>query len=276
VTTRIADILTRVRDSLSDSTGDRWTEARLLRLIDESQKDLAKKALLLRTKIGVSLLADINTYELPEETIHTIRFVNEDGEPITTMTHEQMDALDFGWETRTGSTIEYIVYDKVNPRQFKVYPIPTTADDGAGESFLATDFGVVTLVDDDGVDDFGVVTTITTSATLTATFSSDFGVLTDMSSIFQSITVYYYRYPTDIDAVDIAPSVLEIDEIYDRAIKNYVVGESWLDDKDTQDVTLGRSKKKEYRTERDDARKDSAKDFTRAPKRRTQYNDGFQ
>ena len=51
--TRIANILTRVRDSLSDPSKDRWTDERLLRLIDEAQKDLAKKSLLLRTKIGV-------------------------------------------------------------------------------------------------------------------------------------------------------------------------------------------------------------------------------
>jgi len=273
---RVADILTRVRDSLSDDAGDRWTDARLLRLIDEAQKDLAKKSLLLRSKIGVALLADINVYQLPDDTIHFLRFVNADGEEIPVVTHEEMDKLNFGWEIVTGTEIEYIVYDKLNPRMFKVYPIPSAADDGDGESFTTSDFGVVTLSEDDAVDDFGIATSITTSATLTATWNSDFGVLTDMSSVFQSIVVYYYRYSTLIDAIDIAPSVMEIDAIYDRAIKLYVVGEALLDDKDTQDVTLGRSRKKEYREDRDKASSDSSKDFNRATQRRTTYNSGFQ
>lgn len=273
---RVADILERVRDSLSDSTGDRWSDARLLRLIDEAQKDLAKKSLLLREKIGVSLLADISVYELPTDTIHTQRFVNAEGEEIVCKTHEQMDKLDPGWEIRTGDEVEYIVYDKLNPRQFKIYPIITASDGGAGETFLTDDYGVVTAVDEDTVlDDYGVAASITTSATLTATWSSVYGVVTDESTIYQSIVVYYYRYPVEINAIDIAPSELEIDAIYDRALKLYVVGEALLDDKDTQDVTLGRSRKKEYREDRDTAKKDSSKDFTRAPRRRSSYNDGF-
>lgn len=273
---RIADILERVRDSLSDPNGDRWTDARLLRLIDEAQRDLAKKSLLLREKIGVSLLADIAVYELPVDTIHFLRFVNSEGEEIVSKTHEQMDKLDPGWEIRTGSSVEYIVYDKLNPRQFKIYPIITASDDGAGETFLLSDYGVVTAIDDDTLSgDFGVSASITTSATLTATWSSIYGVMTDMSTIYQSIVVYYYRYPQTINAIDIAPSELEIDAIYDRAIKLYVIGEALLDDKDTQDVTLGRSRKKEYREDRDVAKKDSSKDFTRAPRRRSSYNNGF-
>ncbi len=273
---RIADILIRVRDTLSDPSGDRWTDARLLRLVDEAQKDLAKRSLLLRTRIGISLLSDIATYEIADDCIHFLRFINEDGVPLTVFTHEQMDDLDSGWEIVTGAEVTHIIFDKLNPRRFKVYPIPSAVDDGDGEAFLTSDFGVVTVVDDDVVDDFGVTASITTSATLTATWNSDFGVLTDMSTIFQSMTVYYYKYPAEINAIDIVPSVLEIDAVYDKAIKNYVVGEALLDDKDTQDVTLGRSKKKEYREERKEASKDSSKDFNRAPQRATKYIGGFE
>jgi len=67
---RIADILTRVRDSLSDPDADRWSDARLLRLIDEAQKDIATKNKLLRTTVNIQLFIDKNIYDLPSEAVN--------------------------------------------------------------------------------------------------------------------------------------------------------------------------------------------------------------
>lgn len=274
MTTRIADILTKVRDSLSDSTGDRWSDDRLLRLIDEAQKDLCKKSLLLRDKVTKSLYAGVSTYEMPENAIHTLRFTDSDGNFIPVKTHEQMDILDPGWEVVTGETVKYIVYDKLKPRYFKVYPIPEL-DDGPADSFITSDYGVVATSEGDAVDDYGVVATISSTSLEPTSFDSDYGVLVGMTSEFQSLIIYYYRYSVDINAIDIAPSVLEIDHIYDKAIKHYVVSEALRDDKDTQDMTVSRDHKKDYTDEREDARVDSGKDFTRASRRETQYNNGF-
>ena len=40
---RIEEILVRVRDTLSDPNKERWSDERLLRLMDEAQKDVAKQ-----------------------------------------------------------------------------------------------------------------------------------------------------------------------------------------------------------------------------------------
>lgn len=269
---RIADIITRVRDTLSDPAGDRWTDTRLLRLIDEAQKDICKKSLLLRERVGVAIIAGIATYQLSERTIHFLRFVDDEGSELEVISHEEMDKLDSDWEIREGPEIERIVYDKLNPRQFKVYPIPSAAFDGATETFILGDFGVVALVEGDVADDFGVVSSVTETSLLSATFTSLFGVTTGMSSTESSLIVYYYRYPrTLVTTLD----TLEVDSVYDRAIKNYVIAEAFLDDKDTQDVGLGRDKRQQYDQERLEAAKDSSLDFNRAARRKTKYTSGF-
>lgn len=271
-TTRIADIITRVRDTLSDPNADRWSDARLIRLVDEAQKDIAKKSLLLRERIGFSILAGINAYELSENTIHFMRFVNDKGEELEVITHEQMDKLDTDWEIRVGPKVERIVYDKLNPRQFKVYPIPSSAFDGATETFLIGDFGVVSIVEGDATSDFGVVGSVSNTALLTSSFTSPFGITTGMSSVEQALTVYYYRYPNTVTQLT---DQLEIDYVYDIAIKNYVIGEAFIDDKDTQDVGLGQDKRQQYHLERIEAAKDSSLDFNRASRRETKFTTGF-
>ena len=126
---RIAKILKRVRYSLADLDGDRWSDDRLLALIDEVQIDIAVKNNLLRTKVNTAIVLDINEYKLPNNAVNITRIINNEGTRIRIRSHAQMDEIDPLWETTKGSIVEYIVFDKQDPGQFKVYPIPTVSDD---------------------------------------------------------------------------------------------------------------------------------------------------
>ena len=53
---RISSIIIRTRDTLADPEGDRWSDERLLRLIDEAQKDICRRAKLLRTKKNIPII----------------------------------------------------------------------------------------------------------------------------------------------------------------------------------------------------------------------------
>ena len=64
---RIENIILRVRDTLADHNGDRWPTDRLIRLIDEAQKDICRKAKLLRKKATLSVYDNQGTYKLPDD-----------------------------------------------------------------------------------------------------------------------------------------------------------------------------------------------------------------
>lgn len=271
---RIADILTRVRDSLADEDEERWTTARLLRLVDEAQKDIATKAKLLRTKTVVSIIGLQAEYQLPSDAFLLTRVVNSDGAPLPIVSHDYMDELDPSWETTTGSTIEYIVFDKQNPGWLKVYPIPLESD--GGEIFTATDYGVTATVEDDIVTpDYGVVADVSTNSTESKEFNSVYGVMTGMVSAIASLTVYYRHKPATINAIDISPSVLEIDDKWDKAIKHYVVGTALRDDQDTQNRAVGNDELMIYGGELGEAKSISAKNNAIQPPHQTTYNPGI-
>lgn len=283
---RIAKILLRVRDSLSDPNAKRWSNDRLLRLIDEAQVDIATKAKLLRTTANVAVTADKAIYDLPSDAIDVTRCVK--AIPLTTgeqekiklliKSHADMDEIDPFWETETGTEIEFIVFDKLSPNQIKVYPI-STIDDDISTYLFPTDFGVTTDSTGDVVNpDFGVVTDITTTATFTKSFNSDFGVLTDMDSVVASLIIYYNKRPATIDDYSLIDTgqVLEVDEVFDKAIKHYVVGMCLRDDKDTQNRQMGSEELLLYTEEVKFAKGLSASDRMRDTRAPSSYITGFE
>jgi len=271
---RIADVITRVRDSLADPDADRWSDARLLRLIDEAQKDIATKNKLLRTTTNIQVFPNKNVYALPSEAINIMRITDEEGNRIPLRSHAQMDDIDITWEFDTGTSISYIVFDKLNPGQFKVQPIPEVGD--VPHTYIAGTYGIVTdIANDTVVGAYGIVVDINTTVTQTATFSSNYGELVDMAEVVKSLLIYYHERPAEINQIDIGTSVLVIDEMYDKAIKHYVVGMAWRDDQDTQNRRLGSEELQFYAMEFISAKKHSSADNQSSSNQDTTYYSGL-
>lgn len=126
--TRIADIFERVRDSLVDADGDRWPDPRLLRLLDEAQKNLVTKAKLLRKTSRIPLNPNRAVHELPTDCLSLLRVTYSD-KKVSLFSHSEMDgnidklASVLDWETATGTEVQAIIYDKLAPKTIKTYPI---------------------------------------------------------------------------------------------------------------------------------------------------------
>lgn len=284
---RIATLMLRIRDSLSDPNANRWSNDRLLRLIDEAQKVTARKAKLLRSRAEVAVISEIATYDLPSEASILTRVLASDAPSTATDTeisrqsvrlksHQQMDEIDPDWESQTGDGIEYIVFDKLNPQQFKVYPIPIDSD-SVSEHTFTSDYGELTDSTGDTVDPYGVVTDLTTTDILVTTFTSDLGIVTDMSSLITSLVVYYLHRPPTLDdytKIDVEQPLV-ISEDWDNALKHYVVGMCLRDDKDTQNRTVGNEELGFYVDELTEAMGDSSKDFTSSTQHEPVYTPGI-
>ena len=271
---RIADIITRVRDSLGDPDGDRWTDAQLLRVIDEAQKTIAREAKALRSKVEIGILTNKNEYDLPSDAYVITRVRDKEREDIPVKTHTQMDIESSVWETETGDTPLNVVFDKTDPKKMKIHPIPT-ADD-VSDTYVINPYGVMTGSSEDVMgDDLGVVTDTTTDALKTQTFNSVYGIITDMSAVVTSLLVYYIRIPATINAVDSGTSVLEVHDVFDKAIKHYVAGTCLMDDKETRNERASTSELAAYLDQLRLAKADAASNYTKVERHTSAYR-GFQ
>lgn len=337
---RIDDILLRVRDTLADPLGDRWPTDRLLRLVDEAQKDICRRAKLLRTKVDIPVYEGQATYTLPNNLLLLDRVLfNTKALPL--IDHVKMDEKDLGWETDIGN-VSAVIFDKQNRSTIKLYPIPVV-DTTAGEyefvpavwledieynldnygiitqgeigdvvdsdygitsdidslyyvyvppncscdnlmlieddissdfglvseiltlekDFVANDssYGVTVSIDNYAIDyDFGVLATIKDEDFSYENFNSDFGILTSWTVSNSLLTIYYLKKPNTITDVT---DELEIDDIFDNAIKYYVTGKALRDDMDTQNRIVGNEELNFYTRELQEAITDDFLDFTR-------------
>ncbi len=198
---RIDNILTRARDSLADHAKQRWTDDRLLRLVDEAQKDIARHSRLLKGTFDVALSTDIHTYELPED-MHLIVRATYDNCDIPLVSYDTMDEQakkdvlsreGYGverrgfssptcWELDTAGYVDRLIYDNRNMGEIRVYPMPdsTLVDN----DYTFQQAGYLDHFSDEVKNPFGVLTTLGPADALL----DDFGVTVSAEGVTYIVT----------------------------------------------------------------------------------------
>lgn len=176
---RISDIMLRARDTLADPVGDRWSDDRLLRLIDEAQKDICRRAKLLRAKTTLTVLEGKSIYQLPDDLLLLTRVLVDD-KKIDFIDHEELDELNETWETEVGK-IEYIVLDRRNRHILKTYRIPDASAVNKSNEYSFINSGYLEDITYQADSDFGILVDGEESDTFESTCPLDesCGVTTD-------------------------------------------------------------------------------------------------
>jgi len=243
VATRIEEIIVRVRDTIGDPNSERWTDAQLLRFIDDAQKQLVNQAGLLRGKVDISLVVNAYEYSVPANiplyhtaldaagavylipiasgiTIPTVptnlfkltRVIDNLGDVIPFQTRSDLDKRygsssaksGVGWELKTGSAPRAIVVDKNNPKTIRIFPIPVS------------------------------ISTINT------------------------LTLFFTKKATPLVAVT---DSLEIDDEFDNALKFYVTGMALRVNQDAQNRQMATEELQAFTGELARAKRQSSTDF---------------
>ena len=96
-----------------------------------------------------------------------------------------------------------------------------------------------------------------------------YGVTPVFDDDSQGITIYYLKYPDEITATT---DELEIDQVWDEALKYFVTGMALRDNKDTQDRQVGSDELTIFGSLVQKAVKDAKEDFIGT---RTQFNSHY-
>lgn len=242
---RISDIITEVRSKLSDKAGQRWSTPRLVQLVDEAQKDICRQAKLLKKKSYLNIQPGKATYLLPTDLIRVERVLYK-GKTISIYTHSEMDKLDPLWEELFGPDVKSIIYDKMNAKEIKIYPIPPVSEDDIPVTPL---LGMVENIQGFYMQNLlGVLTDLELSAD-----EIQWGDV----PYENSLVIYYSRYPIKITSVD---DELELTQLYDKAITYYVTGKALRDDMDAQNRQVGAEELSFYERELMEAKRDNIVD----------------
>ena len=339
---KVSDLLVRIRDALNDN-GERWTDDKLIRLIDEAQTDIVSRFKLLRTSTTIYLLDGQKYVDLPKDLLWLDRVAfNNQVVPLTA--YAEMDKRYLNWVTDKGRYLEYVVVDKLNRGRIRLYPIiqldvASNFERGAAkerETFqenldvgevvgmdtidvfnqdtgfvvdiknldsdcdispvdMSSDYGIVIDIVsykyydvDDEKGNYGEVVSMSDS-----TFNQDDGFVVDIRDENQEvhtdsdyglivgytesdsfIEVFYIRRPKPLTSKD---DELEIDDVYAKAIKHYVVGMCFREDLDVQNRSIGNEELQLYEQAVQQAKRDSFRDFvkTSSPEKYSIQYTGF-
>lgn len=213
---RVTQVIADVRAILADTSGDRYTEARLISLYNQCIKDIVIQSNMLHGKAFVEIEANINTYKMPDEVLQINRVQYLD-QSIPVMSHSKMDELDYLWETRTGETVKYVVSNLLNAGTFKIYPriTDTTMD------YIDSNSSYGIIIDLETFDDIYNLPNIS-----------------EINDIPKYLVVYYTKMP---DAVTISTidADLQLGSAWDNAIIHFIAGMALRDDADQQNRAFG-------------------------------------
>jgi len=209
-----AAIIDKARGILADEAKTRWTDTRLLDLLNEGiDQILIDTKILLEESTFVELQAGLQSYNLASIALKVTR-VEWNGENIPLILHKNMDNIRREWETVTGDTIQYAIHDQSDLTSFKVYPIPnfdatravTTSNYGTITGIYGGD--AISMVYEDGIP---------TGATLT-----------------EYLEVFYIKKVVDLIITDECP----LDDIWDKALSHYIAAHALRINQDTMSRQL--------------------------------------
>ena len=308
---RIADILRKARYRLADPDGDRWTDERLIQLVDEGQRDIAHQTRILKGETTLEMVVNQAIYALPDD-VFMITRASYNGCQIEFATYDKMDELalvevssdyrhysdrerrhgyssDYNyrrvcWETATGAAVTHIIYDRRNLSEIRVYPIPDEGIVDERYTFSSADMpyagaqllGVVVDSDDYTLDQYnGVVVDMfdpqINVETTDGTFP--FGVVTDAYEYEATVKIWYIRTTKHITA---DTDELETPRMFDVALQHYVVWQAFSDDFDTRHQEKASIAADLYGRELTVVKDVESKNALRRPQRRTTYRGAFE
>lgn len=286
MTTRIEDIILRARDTLADPNAERYSDARLLRLLSEGQQDLVVKARLLRRRCEILPIAGIAEYQLPSD-VWLITRASFKGCKMKFATYDDMDnslhyVSDYGayssnisffddWQNYTAVSPYAVIYDRLDQGIIRLYPIPNFDLVDSIFDFVG-DLGTITELESYDVDPDISGSSFLEDEGFTSQYNALFGEIVSVTELPPPIVIQYFALAPALTSVN---DMLQISTMYDKALKYYITGNALRDDLDTQSRQMGAEELALYQGELALAKAFSTKNFTSNADRQTQYTGPF-
>lgn len=216
MTLKAKDIIQKARYILSDSSKDRWSDERLLVLLNEGIADIAKHTTLFVETIFYTVQNNIVDIDLSSISTKILRAEYLD-EPLPFYSFDEMDKKNKKWQLDIGSEVLALVYDNQKNGLLKQYPIVTNA---------INDFIVFSA-------SYGIITYISYSD-IEPVVAGTYG---DLAGIPDEAIIKFYYIRKHLKVTDINTE-LTIDELVEQPLVHFIAGMAFRDNMDVQNRAM--------------------------------------
>lgn len=124
------DIILKARHVLGDTDSDsfKWSNDRLIDLVNEAVMDIHVSANIKRSTAYIPLVQDTYSYKLPTDVISVKRAGLMDSARLPVKTLDYMDQRSTDWREDVGYPPMYIIKQDTNHDELDIYPIPNKVE----------------------------------------------------------------------------------------------------------------------------------------------------
>lgn len=210
-----SEVITDVRDVLADTGGTRYSDALLLRLLNEAVRNFVISTRFLKQKAFIAIEQGITVYNMSAYaiTIDRVQYLNK---ALEVKTEEEMDIINPDWELEVGLEPKYVIFDNLQAGTFKIYPkvFETAAD------IITQNQAYGGLIDITITDDLLYLPGITNIA----------------FNAVKYLAVYYIEAPATITQLT---DTIKLNKVWIPALVAYVSGQALRLDSDAQSRQFG-------------------------------------
>jgi len=219
------EVLRDVRYKLADTSVNRWSDDRLLSLLNEGILDLAKNTILFIEEIFYPIPSLVGDIDLTSKAIKILRAEYLD-DPITFYSFDEADRK-FGslWQQDKGTAVKGLIYGKQRSMILKQYPL------------LETSYNPHIVYN----SNYGIITDISYSD-IAPVLTGNYG---DIAFIPDSALIKFY-YIRKHDRITDVNATLYIDELIKPMLVHYITGQAFKDNQDVQNINRGNEELQQY------------------------------
>ena len=119
---REIDIIDEARVTLNDVDKHRWTDKRLLKLLDDGQQEICREIPLITKKVTINTVPGQEEYRLPNGAIKVLT-ARSGGRSIDPVSMEELDHNNPEWEEAYGNQYTALVVNNLSQHIVRPYPL---------------------------------------------------------------------------------------------------------------------------------------------------------
>lgn len=248
---RITNIISNVRVDLGDSDIQRYSDAILIRYLNDAISDFVLATKCLKERLYVGLNYSTAIYDLRPYVLEFIR-TEYNGKTIEAKSFDELDKISSTWQVDTGDEVKYITFEHMSKGMFRIYPRVSGAIGIVTQNSLYGGIIDITISDDD----------------------YQIPSLKDIEEdISKYIVMYIVKKPS---IVTIDTEDLEINSEYDKALEKYIKAMCLQSDTDSINRQYGAELLQMYSAYVESTTRSEVVSNNRIDDRIVQYRGGFQ
>ena len=277
----VSSLISSVRYRVGDVPNTKFTDARIIELINEGLDDLARKVNINKGELVLPIVPFQRKLIIPDPDFIKLLRVRCNNLPVDVKSFSSIDTMP-SWEEEIGNQLKAVVYNLNNPRELTLYPLldePAYTNYRQLNNFVSSDGLQGIAIDIPGVtrDNLdGIITGLRADDNLQIIYIPDGmrpnGTLTSMADGFNLLDIKYTKRPK---AVTKKEDDIDLNEMFKSALVYYISGMLLLDDTRVENINKGMLFINKYKTELENIQEHERNSYQSIADHTVRYRTGF-